>query len=422
MPLYRYQAVDRQGQLHSGTIQAPDVRTAQSQLQGRGLIVQQMMSVPDTASVSAPIVPPTPLPAQRSDTDTRNWETTALSPPTMVRLLAQLQVLVQAGYHLSEAFRIVSGRVQHSRLAQACRDVGERAARGEPISQAMARYPNLFPKFLIGNLVAGEQGGYLVETLSKLTEYYERLQSIQRYSYFPKGVMWLAVLSLPLAVGGMIGIVRSFGQTMENPTGNSLGIIAQEMGRGIIQYGIPLALLMVGVWFLLKWLVRTQGFGSWFRLNSPFVTGLSGWVKAHSIGLFLFHLERLSRTGLAPSTVWQYAVNTVPNYQMARALQQVRPTSERESLDGLLTRSGVIPPEEVAMVTTGLQTGTVDEILQRLHTYYQDQAQYENQRIPYGMARTGCLLMLILSGIGMAFIFWMWYRVLIPSIDQLFSP
>ncbi|MFQ3609896.1 MAG: type II secretion system F family protein [Fimbriimonadales bacterium] len=422
MPLYRYHAVDGSGRAQTGTIQATDVRTAQSQLQARGWIVQQIVSLPETA----PTPPTMPAPTTTlPDTDRLSWDYATLPPAVLWRLLVQLQALVQAGYPLSEAFRSVATRVRHGRLTQACAEVGARAAGGEPISQAMARYPDLFPKFLIGNLQAGEQGGYLAEALKHLTDYYEGRQKIRMYSVFPKGVLWLGVLTIPTAVTGLIGIMRAAPRLADNPSGDlgqNLSIVAAEIGRTLLLVGIPIILLLVGMGVVLRWAMKRWGLGASLRLRTPFVTGLSGWERSSALGLFLFHLDRLTRAGFAPATVWEFAVNTVPNAELARTLKSVRPTSEGERLDALLARTRLVPPDEVAIITTGLQTGTVNEVLQRLHALYLDQAQFEAKRIPSGMLRTGCLLLVILNGVAFVALYWLWYRVFVPSVERLFSP
>ncbi len=423
MPVYHYQAVDANGQVRSGTIQAVDVRSAQNQLRAQGLIVQQMVSVPAPNATRHRPTQPVPAPA---DNALRDWATSVVAPKTMVQWLTQLQALVQAGYPLSEAFRTVAHRVHDKRLARACAEIGQRASQGESISQAMANHPHLFPQFLIGNLAAGEQGGYLVETLQQLTEYYEQVHRIRAYGKVPMGIIWFALLSTPIVIAGMIGITRSFERFMggagSEEFAQNLGVVVSEMARALLQIGAPVLLVSVSFWLALRWLTRNRGLGDSLRLRSPFVTGLAGWERAHSVALFLFHLHRLTQAGLSPASAWELAVNTVPNYEFARTLRSANPLHQGEPLDSLLSRSKLIPPEEVAIVTTGQQTGTVNEALQRLNDYYLNQALHESQRIPRGMFLTGCLLFVVSSGIALVAVYWIWYRVFLSSIQQYYNP
>lgn len=414
MPTFRYQAVDSRGRVNTGTLQAYDAREAQQLLSQRGLMVQQVVRVPDPPPAS-----PAGLLTQPPD-----WDASTLPPALMTHLLAQLHALVKAGYPLSEAFRQVAERVRHRKLASACADIAQKATQGIPASQAMHGYPKLFPLFVIGNIQAGELGGYLPEALERLVEYYERWRSYRLWSVPAQGCFWTTLFLLPIVASfglGMANSVRRF--TGSEGQGDALTLILQSWSQALFRIALPLLAVLLGLWGLWALATRAASIRSHLQLRMPIVWGFADWVRAQSLQMFLFHLARLANVGLPPATVWETASRTVPNFAIARALASVNRISREhaEHLDTALARSGMFPPEEVAMVATGVQSGQVVEMLQRLATYYQERSQEASRRVPAGLIRLAILITIAGTGVALILFAWGWYGNIGKVIDEWFG-
>lgn len=411
MPNFRYQAVDSRGQVHTGTMQANDARAVQNALRQRGLMIQQVVRIPDTPAPS-----PTPAPSATPD-----WESSAVPPAKMAHLLVQLHALVKAGYPLSESFRQVADRIAHKELAQVCREIAQKATQGIPVSQAMQHYPRLFPAFVYHALYAGELGGYLPEALERLVQYYERWRSIQLWSMPTKGCLWITVILLPVVAPFGFGLLNALSRIKgtETPV-EALGVIFQSWWAEIVRIGVPLWVGMLGAWALWALGMRSEAIRGRFHLFVPLVWGFADWVRAQSLQIFLYHLTRLSAAGLPPATVWETAARTVPNPAIAGSLASVSlARGERaEHLDSALARSGMFPPDEVALVTTGIQAGQVVEMLQRLADYYQERSQNAFRMVPSGLIRLAILIGLLGVGIALVLIYWGWYGQLTRLVNE----
>ncbi len=415
MPTFCYQAVDSRGQISTGTIQAQDAREAQRLLSQRGLMVQQVMRVPDQAAT-----PSTPSASMLE------WESSEVSPHTMAFLMVQLQALLKAGHSAAEAFRLVSGRVNHKRLDQACAEIAEKAAQGVPISQAMLAYPRLFPAFVVGAIQAGEAGGYLPDAIGHLVEYYENWRLFRMWGVPAKGCFLITVLTLPIVAPfglGLIYALRQFtGSEMGNPA-KGLGVMFQGWWQAFLQIGLPLLFGLVvawGVWVLVN---RMEWVRARFQLWAPLVWDYADWVRAQSLQMFLYHLSRLSAAGFSPASVWELAVRTVPNVAIASSLAAVNLArgEHAEPLDSALARSGMFPPEEVALVTTGVQSGQVVEMLQRLADYYHQRSQDSFRRTRTGLLRMAVLIGLLGTGMALILIYWGWYGHMIQFLEDWFG-
>jgi type II secretory pathway component PulF len=413
MPTFRYQAVDSRGQTSTGTVQAQDAREVQRLLSQRGLMVQQVVRVPDSTAATAPAQPAT-MP---------EWESSEVSPHTMGFLMVQLQALLKAGYSAAEAFRLVSGRVNHKPLNQACAEIAEKAAQGVPISQAMLAYPRLFPAFVVGAIQAGETGGYLPDAIGQLVEYYENWRSFRMWGVPAKGCFLITVLSLPIVAPFGLGLIYALRQFTGSEVGNpaaGLGVVFQGWWQAFLQIGLPLLVGLIVAWGVWGLINRMEWFRARFQLRAPLVWGYADWVRAQSLQMFLYHLSRLSAVGLAPASVWELAVRTVPNAAIASSLAAVNlARGERaEPLDSALARSGMFPPEEVALVTTGIQSGQVVEMLQRLADYYHQRSQDSFRQTRMGLLRMAVLIGLLGTGIALILMYWGWYGHMIQFVED----
>ena len=410
MPNFRYQAVDSRGQVHTGTMQALDARAVQNALRQHGLMVQQVVRIPDA---------PTPSTTQ-APSATPDWESSAVPPAKMAHLLVQLRALVKAGYPLSESFRQVANRIAHKELVQACHEIAQKAAQGVPVSQAMQQYPRLFPAFVCHTLYAGELGGYLPGALERL-QYYEQWRSIQLWSIPAKGCLWITIVLLPVVAPFGFGLINALGRFTGTETyGEALRLIFQGWWTAFVRIGVPLLVGMLCAWGLWALAMRFEAIRGRFQLSTPLVWGFADWVRAQSLQMLLYHLTRLSAVGLPPATVWETASRTVPNPAIAGSLASVNLAhGERaEHLDSALARSGMFPPDEVALVTTGIQAGQAVEMLQRLADYYQERSQHALRMVPAGLIRLAVLLGLLGGGIALALIYLGWYGQLTRFVNE----
>lgn len=428
MLTFRYQAVDAGGRSVTGEIQATDVRHAQQLLRQQGLIPTYIhAAAPVQASPHAvgTTLPPLGSPHGAGATVVRgaqpaHWEQSRVAPHPMTLWLIQLRAMLKAGMSPANAFQSLSQRTTHGGLRRASESIARDTAQGISISDALAKFPDLFPGFLVGAFRAAEHGGYLLEMLDRLIAYYEQWRTVRRWSLLTKGCLWYAVLVAPLFAPMGIGIIDA----LRNFTGSTLAEAVQAIGRGMamayLRFGLPATLLLIALILLGYLLTGLERVGARLRLSALGFFTYANWIRAQSLEQYLFHLGRLTQAGVAPATAHALAAGAVPNRALAEALLSVElgRAEGAAHIDQALERSGLFPIEEIMLARTGVQTGELPSILQTLAAWYTQRADENLRQLPRAFFHLGALIALIAGGIALILITWGFYHDLAGKVDE----
>jgi len=428
MLTFRYQAVDAGGRRVAGEIQATDVRHAQQLLRQQGLTPTYIQTAPPIqASPHAVGTTPPSLgsPYGAGATVVRgaqpaHWEHSRVAPHPMALWLIQLRSMLKAGMSPANAFQSLTQRTTHGGLRRASESIARDTAQGMSLSDALAKFPDLFPGFLVGAFRAAEHGGYLPEMLDRLIAYYEQWRTVRKWSLLTQGCLWHAVLLLPLIAPFGIGLTWAFRDFAGNTTADALQAIGSSVWQAYLRYGLPATLLLMALMLLGYLLTGLERVGARLRLNALGFFTYADWIRAQSLEQYLFHLGRLTQAGVAPATAHALAAAAVPNRALADALLSVElgRAEGAAHIDHALERSGLFPIEEVMMARTGVQTGELPSILQTLAAWYTQRADENLRQLPRAFFRLMTLISIIATGIALISFAWGYYNNVFRAVDE----
>ncbi|GIV11509.1 MAG: pilus assembly protein PilC [Fimbriimonadales bacterium] len=420
---YRYQAVDAEGRVVRGEVQASDVRSAQQQLALQGLRVVQLIASPNSvASASPPTNHPQVASASAtiSPTACRFWEYSRVSPHQMALWLTQLRLMLKAGMSPVNAFQSLSQRVTHKGLQRAFAEIAQDAAQGVAISDSMQKYPELFPSFLLGAFRAAEHGGYLPEMLERLIEYYEQHSVVRRYARLTRGCLWHAVLLLPLIAPFGLGIMWSLADFQGGDSTSALQAIGAGVGRAFLRFGLPAMLILIALMLLGYLIGGIERLSARLRANGLGFFIYADWIRSQALEQYLFHLGKLTGAGVYPATAHTLAASAIPNQALAEALQSIDlgRTEGAAHLDAALERSGLFPVEEIMMARTGVQTGELPTVLETLASGYRQRAAERMRLLPRAFFTLMGLISVIATGAVIIAMAWGYYGNVFRAVDQ----
>jgi type II secretory pathway component PulF len=338
----------------------------------------------------------------------------------MALWLIQLRSMLKAGMSPANAFQSLSQRTTHTGLRRASESIARDTAQGMSLSDALARFPDLFPAFLVGAFRAAEHGGYLPEMLDRLIAYYEQWRTVRKWSLLTQGCLWHAVLLLPLIAPFGIGLTWAFRDFAGNTTADALQAIGSSVWQAYLRYGLPATLLLMALMLLGYLLTGLERIGARLRLNTLGFFTYADWIRAQSLEQYLFHLGRLTQAGVAPATAHALAAAAVPNRALADALLSVElgRAEGAAHIDHALERSGLFPIEEVMMARTGVQTGELPSILQTLAAWYTQRADENLRQLPRAFVRLMTLISIIATGIALISFAWGYYHNIFRAVDE----
>ena len=295
----------------------------------------------------------------------------------MVIFTRQLATMIDAGLAMVQSLQALAEQTTNKVMRDVIHDVCTRVESGDSFSEALAKHPKAFSRLYICMVAAGEQGGLLAEILARLATYLEttaRLRKkIKSAMMYPAVVSVVAVLIttfLLIKVVPVFGeIFASFGAKLPAPTAYLI------MLSNIVKHYLIFILLAGGGvvygWFYFIKTPAGRLFWDSRRIKLPIFGAI-----AHKICLARFTrtLSSLVRSGVPILEVLQIVSQTVGNVVMEKAIKTAASDIERgESISAALAKHPIFPTMVVRMVTAGEQTGKIDNMLERISDFLDEE-------------------------------------------------
>lgn len=399
MALFRYKALNGEGELLDGQMEAGSEAEVVARLQEQGhLPVETRAANADE-----------PGPGLRAP-----WRARVLAGGALVQFTHQLASLLGAGQPLDRALSILIDLPEDARERRTLAAIRDAVRGGAPLSTALERQHGVFSRLYVNMVRAGEAGGSLHDTLQRLADYLERSRALRgrvvNALVYPAILLVVVGLALLFLLGY---VVPQFAQMYE-----SLDVVLPWFTRGVLAVG----LFVRDAWIVfiavpavaLLWLERR-------RRDPAFRLALDGWLLRRRLsGELLGRLEtaRLART---LGTLLRNGVpllqalgigrgvlgNRVLAAEVERATEEVR---NGHGLASALGRGKQFPRLALQMIQVGEESGALDTMLLRVaDTFEQETA----QAIDRLLAALVPLLTLLLAGVVGGVII----AVLVPLYD-----
>ncbi len=347
-----YKAIDRKGELQTGTLQAASQIAAATELAH-----MQMMAVElRTAGNRIPQWLTQPRLGRRR-----------LSTRDVVTLTQGLESLLKAGLVLDRALHIIGITSERRGIRTLCIDLERRIRAGSNFADALREHRKLFPPYYIAMASAGELGGSLPEGLESLGSFVERAAAIRERI--------VSSLIYPAMLAGMILVTMILVLTVVLPRFRSLFQESQAqlpwatravlaLGDFVGAYGWLCAGLMAtgGVLLYRAWHHPVRGPRLALRLLKARWT--FGLIAKTETSRFLRTIGTLSRSGVPLPQATSVALGMLQNRALLAAARDVHTRlKEGLNLSLLLDRGDVFPKAAVQLARVGEETGRLDDLL-----------------------------------------------------------
>ena len=289
----------------------------------------------------------------------------------------ELATLLKAGMPLVQSLEILRRRVPNPVLKSVLDDVYERVRSGTSLSDAFESHGSLFPGVYTASLLAGEKSGSLEQVIRRYVAYVKVVSGVKRKTISAL-VYPLILLALAMIVVGIIvlKVVPEFGAFYEQfgaelPLSTRIIVSVSNFAGSYFALLILSIVAAIGAFWL--WLRRSGNrvrFDKW-TLSIPMV-GSIGQKFATSQAART--LATLLGGGIPLVNAIDVSARSIQNQYMAgeltSAAQQVR---EGRALATALNDSGAFPDVAIKMVEVGEQTGALQEMLNSLADFYDEE-------------------------------------------------
>jgi type IV pilus assembly protein PilC len=288
----------------------------------------------------------------------------------------ELATLLKAGMPLVQSLDLLKRRVTSPVFKAVLNDVHEQVRSGTALSDAFAAQGDLFPRVYTASLLAGERSGNLDAVLRRYVEYTKIIATVKRKTIsalvYPAILISLALVLVAIIV---IKVVPAFSD-FYGSFGANLPVITRII-IGVSDFiRAQLVLLVIGlaaaITALVVW-VRRPGQHARFDhliLNLPM---LGQVARKFGTSQMARTLATLLGGGLPLVNALDIAANSIGNRFMARQLEIVSTrVREGESFAGALDARRVFPEVAVKMAEVGESTGALQEMLNTVADFYDE--------------------------------------------------
>ena len=211
MPQFAYKAMQLDGVLVEGSLDASNRQEAMRQVEVRGLKPIRLAEAPNGAKLSAAGKSGTARPpnAGASEAPTaplggiRFGQSTKITPRILENFTRLLSSLLAAGVPFSRALVIIHRESSNPVAKAKWKEIHDLVIDGMSLSDAMARSPETFPRVYVAMVEAGETGGFLDVVLAQIADFQGREKELQ--GKVMTALMYPAIL-LVLAIGARLNL------------------------------------------------------------------------------------------------------------------------------------------------------------------------------------------------------------------------
>src|SRR5229473_1262629 len=261
MPLFQYRALQADGALAEGQLEAAGRHEAFAQMAGLGL---RPVSLVENAAAQSKKNFALPNAGLSLSLFKKSEKVSARALENFTRLLSSL---LAAGVPLSRALVILCKEASTPAAKAKWKEIHDQVVDGASLADAMAKSPNIFPRVYVAMVQAGETGGFLDLVLAQIADFQSREKELR--SKVSSAMLYPLILFV-LAIGVLIFLLTFFiprFQTIFTGFGASLPALT----RGIIaashlvrSYGLFVAAgIGLLVFFARTWVVSEKGRRTW---------------------------------------------------------------------------------------------------------------------------------------------------------------
>ncbi|MBD3279725.1 MAG: hypothetical protein GF390_03370 [Candidatus Pacebacteria bacterium] len=384
MPYFKYVAKNEHHETVKGKVEARNKSQAAALLARRGLLVIQLHPFgEDTlALIKAKLI--------------------GIKHGDLVNFTRQLSTMINAGLPLANSLAILVEQSK-TQMARLIADLLKEIEGGNAFSVALAEHKKTFSRVYIQLVKAGELGGVLDEVLLRLAETMEKEKEFRAKTKSAMIYPIIVVLAM-IGVGFvmMIFVVPKL-TDMYDDFGAELPLATKIL--------IGISNLLVKFWWLLLFGVGGLGllFKRWYQTRTGEVLIDTYLFKIPIIGElrkkiilteFARTLALLLSAGVSLLEALDIVAQAMSSIIYREALQEATERVEKgQALSHAIASHDIFPPILHQMIAVGEETGKLDEVLQKLSSYFESESEHAVKNLTTALEP---MIMIVLAlGVGL---------------------
>jgi type IV pilus assembly protein PilC len=297
----------------------------------------------------------------------------------------ELATLLKAGMPLVQSLHILRERLTNPLFRSVLDDVYERVRAGASLSEAFEAQGPLFPGVYTATLLAGEKSGSLEQVIRRFVAYVKLIGEVKRKTtsalVYPAILILLSFVVVAIIV---VRVVPQFAEFYESfnaelpPVTRAIVALSSVVSQ---YYWLIIAALGGGGFALSRWFRRPgvrERIDRWL-LKLPLAGPVVGKFATSQ---FARTLATLLGGGIPLVNALEVTARSIGNRHVAMELASiVQRVREGEALARSMAATGVFPDVAIKMVEVGEATGALQEMLNSVADFYDEENETTLSRI-----------------------------------------
>ena len=363
MAEFIYQALDRNGKTKKGNIEADSMERAKAQIKSEGMTILKI----EEASLL------------NKEISIGGFGRKKVKSRDLGVFCKQFRSILRAGIGIVQALDMLSTQTNNKKLQEALKNVKDNVEKGETLAGAMRKETGVFPNILINMIEAGEASGSLEVALERMSTHFDKDSKlkglVKQAMMYPIVLMCVTVV---IVVIMLVMVLPGFEKTF-----SSLG----EELPGYTKAVMGLSDSLVDTWYL--WLISIAAIVICYKAyarseaGSRVVAKIKLKIPVFGVLTTKTECARFSRTlstlmsaGMPLIEAIEITSKTLDNILYKDALQEaIKQVKIGMPLSAPLKASGLFPPMVIHMLTIGEESGSVENMLDNVAEYYDEEVE-----------------------------------------------
>ena len=297
-----------------------------------------------------------------------------VKPQDLENFTSQLVVMLKAGVPLVKSLETLVQQLESKNFKSIVDDIIKQVNRGVIFSKALSKYPKVFNGLYVNMVKVGETTGSLDEILEHIRSFLHHDIAVKRKIK--------AAMRYPIIVMSVLGLafVAAIGFIMPR--------FAEMFASAEIALPLPtrmlifLSVIITKYWFITFISILIGTYSIRFYINRPAgayqfdviklaMPVFKDIVLQSTMARFAHILETLSRSGVKIVKALEIVEQTLGNRVIEKDIENAR----EEVIQGIpiadaLSKSKHIPKMTIMMISTGEQSGALDDMLHNIAEQY----------------------------------------------------
>ncbi|UNL99742.1 type II secretion system F family protein [Stutzerimonas stutzeri] len=301
-----------------------------------------------------------------------------IKPMDIALFTRQMATMMKAGVPLLQSFDIIGEGFDNPNMRKLVDDLKQEVAAGNSFATALRKKPQYFDDLYCNLVDSGEQSGALETLLDRVATYKEKTEAlkakIKKAMNYPIAVVLVAVIVSAIL---LIKVVPQFQEVFANFGAELPAFTLMVIGLSeALQewWFIVLAGLIGGAFAFKEAHKRSEKFRNWFDrllLKVPIVGDI---LYKSSVARFARTLSTTFAAGVPLVDALDSVAGATGNVVFRSATMKVKnDVSTGMQLNFSMRTTGAFPTMAVQMTAIGEESGSLDEMLAKVATFYEDE-------------------------------------------------